>query len=477
MDQLLSIMLPPLVACLILTGIHAYLGLHVVSRGVIFVDLALAQIAALGSTFAFLAGFQPESQMGYYYSLGFTFLGAAIFALSRLRDQRVPQEALIGIVFAVASSAAILIADRAPAGAEHVEQMLTGSILWVSWPMIGKTFVIYCIIGLFHFLYRKRFLFISMHSAEAEASGMAVRWWDFLFYISFGFVITSSVAIAGVLLVFCYLIVPSVIGMIFSARIGLRLAIGWASGILVSLLGLYLSYRFDLPSGPSIVCTFGAVLICAALARYVVGSENKTRALVRTASGSLGLAILLLLALQISPYLDKVPQPEPSDLEKLERALAQLGDGETVADETLALLRDLQKPLQMELQSGRLQPDYRAVQNMGTSGRPEFIPILLAIHAQAQDPWLKYYASDSLTQLGHKEAFHQLITILRSPTPPFLRSQILEKLVQVTDDDFGYDPAREAEANEAALNRLEVWWHQNTERMVWDKEGRIFRVP
>src|SRR5437660_1918523 len=259
--EILPFLLWPFMASLILTGIHAYLGVHVVERGVIFVDLALAQIAALGATIAILIGMDPHGQGAYWLSLAFTFIGAAIFAFARTRRGHIPQEAFIGIAYAVASAAAILAMSKATGETEHLKDMLVGNILAVSRHDVIKTAVLYGVVGIFHYIFRRRFLLISRDIEQAEAEGMNIRFWDFLFYASFGFVVTSSVAIAGVLLVFCYLIVPSVGAMLFADRIGRRLAIGWTMGTLVSALGVYFSVLLDLPTGAAIVCTFGAVLI------------------------------------------------------------------------------------------------------------------------------------------------------------------------------------------------------------------------
>jgi zinc/manganese transport system permease protein len=266
----LTFLLAPFVASLILTGIHAYLGVHVVERGVVFVDLALAQIAALGTTIAVLYGFDPHGRGSYWTSLAFTFLGAAIFSIIKSHKARIPQEAVIGISYAVASAAAILAMSKSIAQTEHLKEMLVGNILTVSWAEVRTTAMIYGLIGLFHYIFRKKFLLISMDPRGAEAQGVSVRLWDFLFYASFGLVVTSSVAIAGVLLVFCYLIVPSVAAMLYAERIASRLAIGWTMGTLVSALGVYLSLKIDLPTGATIVCTFGVVLILMALLRGVV---------------------------------------------------------------------------------------------------------------------------------------------------------------------------------------------------------------
>jgi zinc/manganese transport system permease protein len=267
---ILSFLAAPFVASLILTGIHAYLGVHVVERGVIFVDLSLAQIAALGASIAILLPFtggDPHSPRVYWVSLAFTFVGAAVFALVRVKRARIPQEAIIGISYAVASAASILAMSKATSESEHLKDMLVGNILAVSWPEVWQTAALYAAVGAFHYVFRHKFLAISLDPEKAEASGLNVRLWDFLFYASFGFVVTSSVAIAGVLLVFCYLIVPSVAAMLYSDRIGRRLAIGWTMGTVVSALGIYLSVKLDLPTGATMVCTFGLVLVLMAAAR------------------------------------------------------------------------------------------------------------------------------------------------------------------------------------------------------------------
>ena len=275
--EILQFLVLPFLASLILTGIHAYLGVHVVERGVIFVDLALAQIAALGATIAILAGFDVHGGAAYWISLAFTFFGAFIFALARMRRAKIPLEAFIGITYAVSSAAAILAMSKATGETEHLKDMLVGNILAVSRHDVIKTALLYSTIGIFHYIFRRKFLLISTNVHQAEAEGVNIRLWDFLFYASFGFVVTSSVAIAGVLLVFCYLIVPSVGAMLFADRIGPRLAIGWTMGTLVSALGVYLSVAADTPTGATIVCTFGGVLFIMFLARVMIEKLTKTR--------------------------------------------------------------------------------------------------------------------------------------------------------------------------------------------------------
>jgi zinc/manganese transport system permease protein len=268
--DVLSFLIAPFIASLILTGIHAYLGVHVVERGVIFVDLSLAQIAALGASVAMINGFDPHTSTSYWVSLGFTFLGALVFANVRARHSRIPQEAIIGICYAVASAATVLAMSKASGETEHLKDMLVGNLLFVSWHEVIKTAILYGAIGLFHYIFRKKFLAVSMNHDLEHIDGMSVRFWDLLFYGSFGFVVTSSVAIAGVLLVFCYLIVPSVAGMLFAKTIGKRLAIAWTMGTLVSALGIYLSVKLDLPTGAAIVCTFGIVLAVMATVKALL---------------------------------------------------------------------------------------------------------------------------------------------------------------------------------------------------------------
>ena len=268
----LSLFLPPLVACMIIVAIHSYLGLHVIAREVIFVDLSLAQMAALGSAVAILAGSQPDSTAAWLYALGFTSIGAAVFAVTRTEERgRVPQEAFIGIVYVVASAAAILVADRTPRGGEAIKDILVGSLLWVTWPVIARLAGVYVVLGLFHWVLRRRFLTISFHPETALANGWSIRWWDFLFYLTFGIVITFSVPIAGVLLVFSFLVVPAAIAFQFTRRIGALAVVSWVAGAAASAAGLLVSFHYDLPTGPIIVCMFGLLLLVAVAVRRLTG--------------------------------------------------------------------------------------------------------------------------------------------------------------------------------------------------------------
>ena len=277
MLEMLSFMAAPFAACLILVGIHAYLGLHVLLRQVIFVDLALAQIAALGAIVALILGHPAGSAASFAYSLGAAVLGALVFSLTRTRthETKVPQEAIIGITYVIASATAILVADRAPEGAEHIKELLAGSILWVTWGKVLKTLLIYALVGLFHYIFRRRFILITEDPDRAYEQKMKVWLWDFLFYISFGVIITLAVEIAGVLMVFSYLVAPAIIALGSSDRWGVRIGIAWAVGFLASAAGLVASYQLDFPSGPAIVCALGLGLLLFAGWRMLRGLPVK----------------------------------------------------------------------------------------------------------------------------------------------------------------------------------------------------------
>lgn len=273
-----QLMLPPFLACMILVAMLSYLGLHVIAREVIFVDLSLAQMAALGSLTALLVHAAPESVTTYLFALFATAVGALLFAVTRSSrhagPSRVPQEAYIGIVYVVASAAAVLVANKVPGGGEAVEKTLVGSLLWVTWPTIIRLAVAYAVLGLIQYALRHRFLTISFHPQQAETAGWRIRWWDFLFYLTFGMVITLAVPIAGVLMVFSFLVVPAVIANLFTGDKRRLTFIAWGSGALASVLGLWLSYTQDLPTGPLIVCMYGLLLVGAAVLRRLGVGER-----------------------------------------------------------------------------------------------------------------------------------------------------------------------------------------------------------
>jgi len=279
MSELFIFLLPAITACIVLTGIHCYLGIHVLMREVVFVDLALAQIAALGTAAAVLAGVSTDSGAAYLASLGATLIGAAFFAMTRFRDGRVPQEAVIGIAYAVASAAAILILSQSAVERDEIEHMLVGRLLLVLWPDVIKATLIYAGVALVHLLFFKRFVALSRR--RDAPTGPGARFWDFIFYATFGVVVTSSVHLAGVLLVFSFLIVPAACAMLFTRDLRVRLVAGWAIGLLGSLAGLVAAAWLDLPAGPAIVAAFG-VLFGAALAAATLRGSPPTIGAIQT---------------------------------------------------------------------------------------------------------------------------------------------------------------------------------------------------
>jgi zinc/manganese transport system permease protein len=256
-----EVMFWPIVACVLLPWLLVYLGLHVVQRGIIFIDIAMAQMASLGICVAVLFRLDLESWTTFGIALAFTLTGAAIFSVTGKRTSQIPQEAVIGISYVVAAAAAVLLLSRAAEGDEEIKNMLVGNILLVTPREVWERFALFVAVGIFHFVFRRNFLLVSFDRDGAYQKGLRVRWWDFFFYAVFGLVVTSFVRIAGVLLVFSYLIVPAVCGINLAQRTVNRLLIGWFIALLGGIAGLFLSYWWDLPSGAAIVCTFGALLI------------------------------------------------------------------------------------------------------------------------------------------------------------------------------------------------------------------------
>jgi zinc/manganese transport system permease protein len=265
----LGLMILPFLACLILTGIHAYLGIHVLDRGVIFVDLALAQIAALGATVAFLFGYELHSTAGYFFSLTFALAGAVFFAFLRDREGTIPQEAFIGVLYAVSSAACVLVLSSSADGGEELKSLLVGHLLLIDLTELITVSIIYSLLGVFHWWYRERFTLLSHDPDTLEIQGRSIRLWDLLFYGTFAVVITSSVELAGVLLVFSFLVVPAVCGRLFFSRIRERLLFGWMIGGAASICGILASYKLDLPTGATIVVSLGIIALASLIVHTI----------------------------------------------------------------------------------------------------------------------------------------------------------------------------------------------------------------
>jgi len=452
----------PFLACLLLAGILVYLGIHVLSRKVIFVDLALAQIAALGAVFGALLGWDLHDDPWVVkgFSLAFTFLGAAVFALTRMRDERVPHEALIGIAYAVSFGATILASSHLAHGAEEVSELQAGSILWVRGGTILTTALIFAAIGAFHWVFRRQFFRISLDPEGAERDGMSVRLWDFLFYVSLGFAVTNAVSIAGVLLVFSYLVIPSVVGMLFARRIGARLATGWAVGTFVSAAGVALSYFRDLPSGPVIVVSFGIFLVLAGLVHYVLHAQPRGRAVVQVAGGTLALALLL----GGSTLLRK-----RADLE-----LAHLLQAGTKAERIQALAEvsrapdrwtEIQPLCEELLKDGEIEVRLNLLDLIVSLQKRE---MLLVIHPLLRDPddTVREAALKCLRELEDPSNAAALFDAAGAEEDEYLRVELAEALIELGDERGVSILLGVMESGDARQARKDAWEHLNAHTVL-----------
>ena len=306
MDTLsvVQLLLPSFALCALMVGMLSYLGIHVIQRQIIFVDLALAQIAALGALVGLVLGIPLHSLGSDLYAVAFTVIAAAMFSTFRTRESRVPQEAMIGLTYAIAAGITIIIIDKAPHGAEHIKDILTGSILWVKWSTVAKVAAVYAGVGIFHYLFRRPFLLISRDPAAAEASGMRVRTWDFLFYLSFGIVITVTVGPAGVLLVFVFLVAPAVMAALVTSKLRRQLLVGWSLGLLATAGGLIASYLGDLSSGPVVIGAYAVALLTVSVTVHIARAPRRLVAARNTAATAAAFALalaLLILAGRVLP--------------------------------------------------------------------------------------------------------------------------------------------------------------------------------
>jgi zinc/manganese transport system permease protein len=293
-EDILAFAALPLAAAIVFTGIHTWFGLQVLRRNVVFADLALAQVSALGATVAVVAGHAVQSAAGYAYTLIFTAVGALLLTASRGLARSVRQEAFIGVLYVFATAATVLVVDRSPQGAEHVKKMLVGGILSVTADELMKFIILYSIIGAIHWLIRRPLLAAADHNDGLAATGK-IAFWDLVFYLSFGVVVTSSVATAGVLLVFCFLIVPALVGSLFSSHIGVALVIGWIAGAAASAAGVFGSFLLDAPTGAVMVVAFAVVLVIAGAVRAFITAPMQERGRNRRRGLQLGGLLLCLL--------------------------------------------------------------------------------------------------------------------------------------------------------------------------------------
>ena len=254
------ILLPAFILSALMIATHTYLGLHVLARGIIFVDLALAQVAALGISFAFLIGEEPHGLNAQWYAFGATLVVAFGFARLRGIPNKTTREVIIGCVYVLATALSIVILSRSNQGMEELKAMFNGSILWVRWSEIVRVAAIYAALAALHIVYRKRFYRLSY---DVPGTALPSFWWEFLFFASFAVVITLAVNIAGVLLVFAFLIIPAFSASLFTSVFGRRLLLGWGLGMVGSIAGLWLAFMADLPVGATVVSVFGGLPLVA----------------------------------------------------------------------------------------------------------------------------------------------------------------------------------------------------------------------
>jgi zinc/manganese transport system permease protein len=473
-------MLIPFLACLVLSVNHVYLGIHVIARKVIFVDLALAQIAALGATYALTLGYDPNHDAFRIslFSLTFTFVGAGAFAVARMRKERVPQEALIGIIYAAASAAAILILSKSATGGEELKHMLVGDVLLVSPREVLNMALLYGSIGIFHAIFSKKFLAISIDPETAEASGIRIRFWDILFYMSFGIVITKSVAIVGVLLVFSYLVVPAVIAQMWSDTIRGRLLLGWVIAILASTLGIFWSFYSDYPTGPAVVVMLGFFLIASGTAYYIRHAPAKLKAAVNVAAMALFCGIFFT---SLSHFRKAAPPELAAKVEPIDMLLNELSEEEEAHQlDGATHLGDMTDPRIIPALSSLLARAKSelvveaAVVALSKQKDPRAIPALRRAAAGVYDDFLKLTIGKAQLTMGDTEGFSTLLRILKDEEAGYARQQANELLETVSGRKFGYNAERPVAENTPAIRKAEEWYAREGSRLKWNpKSGRF----
>lgn len=445
-----SQMLWPLLACFILVGIHAYLGIHVIARKVIFVDLALAQIAGLGAVYGVFLGLSFESDVLLIklVSVVFTLFGAVLFSMTRTHNEHVPHEAIIGIIYAAALSMTVLMTANLPHGADEVQQMLAGSILWVTPHEVMYTGLLYSAVGLFHWFFRKQFFLLSNERAAQSVPTFHARLWDFWFYATFGVVVTSSVGMGGVLLVFGFLVIPSVMGVMLASSTRVRLLIGWGSGLVASIIGVWVSYYLDLPSGPTIVVILGAFLAVVTVYKELIQKQTRYNGIIH---------IIFFICIVIALYFGPKIVQQFADREKsaalrhrlehdnedfsekkqvLEKMLISMDKSEVINAlgeiELLNLTELLPKTLDL-LFSKDASVREKAVRLQESMNNAAALAPLRKLFEHEQDDFIKIGIGEAVLGLGDPEGFSFLATLLNNPSE-LVRSDALDHMKKWLED-------------------------------------------
>ncbi len=411
----------PLLACLVVSGILVYLGMHVVERKVIFVDLALAQIAALGVMWAILMGYDHENDTlpVTLYSLAFTAMGALVFSITRTRNDRVPHEALIGIIYVTASAGGLVLADRFALGTEALKELIAGRVALVTPAILTKLAITCVVIGAVFVVLHRRLMRISTDPKAAEAAGMSIRWWDFLFYLLFGVLITQSVSVLGVLPVFAYLVIPAVTAAFLFESVRARLVFGWVFAGVISLVGLETARLSQLDPGPTIVCLFAAALVLLGVGLFLRARRFAVQAIVRV----VGFAVLFGAFLGATLMFRK---PAKSDELATAIEFARSGDPTRMrqAMESFRKFPDA-KPKWTPLVVPMLaQPDTvardAAASLLGDTGARDAVPALTARLAVEPDDHVRESIIRAVRAIGDPIAVHALVAAADKEVEPDL---------------------------------------------------------
>ncbi|MFC2137646.1 metal ABC transporter permease [Bacteroidota bacterium] len=275
MISTLTFLAPSIAACILLSAILGYYGNHILTRGIIFIDIAVAQIAALGTLLGILIGFAEESGQTQFVSYGFTTIAITVFSLTKTKKQIIPQEAIIGIFYCIALGIALLLAEKIPGGSNFITKTITGNILWVTWKNILSCFLFLAVIAAILIFLDKRLKEVTFNSISTESNIKRIKLLDVLFYISFGFVIVKAVPILGIFLVFILLIAPAAIMRMFTQNWKKQLIWSWIAGSLGSIIGIYLSYSLNISNGPAIVCLLGITVFIICFYKLLFKSSAK----------------------------------------------------------------------------------------------------------------------------------------------------------------------------------------------------------
>lgn len=492
----------PLLACLAVSGILVYLGMHVVERKVIFVDLALAQIAALGVMWAILMGYDHETDTlaVTLYSLAFTAIGALVFSITRTHHERVPHEALIGIIYVTASAGGLVLADRFALGTEALKELIAGRVALVTTEIVGKLAITCAVIGVIFVALHRRFLRISRDPVAAEAAGISIRAWDFLFYLLFGTLITQSVSVLGVLPVFAYLVIPAVAGAFLFAGIRARLIFGWVFAGVISLIGLETARLSQLDPGPTIVCLFAGALVLLGVVLFLRGRKFAPRAVLRV----IGFAVLFAVFLGGTFMFRKA-----SATDELATALdfAHGGDATKLRQAMVSFAKFPEaKARWLPAVTGALDHPDRvtrgaAVALLGATKAPESVAPLAARLSRDSDAEVRESVTRALRQIGDAHAVHPLVDQAGRDEEPDLQvamaqaafelagpgqdadlHQAADVLAKVTADD-GAPAAARRDAGDALRAHVTLgaddhdaaaWWQAHRDAVTWDATAHRF---